>query len=164
MSWKLLESCSPVRLNKIAPMLLTTAYATNASIALLSADRIKSGIFRTGRAIGTSSLPPKNAAAYAATSAASRINWRSNPKRQPRTTSNKINTTAKERKTACQTSEPAIGCGSGVTAIDHRWLAAAVRDRKAPARPSLPQLALLEEERTDHGVRAPRARFVALNW
>src|SRR5205809_3300544 len=116
MSWKLLESCWPVRLNKIAPMLLTTAYATNASIALPSADRIKSGIFRTGRAIGTSSLPPKNAAAYAATSAASRINWRSNPKRQPRTTSNKINTTAKERKTACQTSEPAVGCGSGVTA------------------------------------------------
>src|ERR1700692_3126336 len=53
----------------------------------------------------------------------------------------------------------------GITAVKSgRSLSAAARDRKARARPSLPQLALLAEERTDHGVRGPRVGSAVLNW
>src|SRR2546428_13349110 len=78
-----------------------------ASTAPPTIDRTISGILKNGRTMGTISPPPKNAAAYAAASAATRTSWRIKPSRQPRTTSNKIKMTAKETKTACQSGEPA---------------------------------------------------------
>jgi hypothetical protein len=70
-------------------------------------DRTTSGIFKNGRVIETSNLPPKTATAYAAASAATRTSWRIKPSRHPRTISKQTKTTPKEMKIACQRSEPA---------------------------------------------------------
>src|SRR5437899_3089423 len=78
-----------------------------ASTAPPTIDSTISGILKNGRTMGTISPPPKNAAAYAAASAATRTSWRTKPSRQPCTTSNKIKRTANKTKTACQRGEPA---------------------------------------------------------
>src|SRR5213596_980871 len=150
-----------------------------ASTAPPTIDSTISGILKNGRAMGTISQPPKNAAPYAAASAATRTSWRTKPSRQPCTTSNKIKMTANETKTACQRGEPATDgiadCGlaiadrgtlgiskltappSAVRDPQLQLLFAAARDRKARWPPSLRRLAPPEEEHTDHDVRAPRA-------
>src|SRR5437667_11348232 len=137
-----------------------------ASTAPPTIDSTISGILKNGRNMGTNNRPPKNAAPYAAASAATRTSWRIKPSRQPRTTSNKSKMTAKETKTACQSGEPATAWSSGFTSVDraNRAPFAAARDHKAPWPPSLPRLALPEEEHTDHGDHAPRAWLPAATW